>query len=100
MAAADLDSLFESAGKQVEAGQKAFEQRLATQQADDRSHLAKLIVWAFVLLVGGVAAVIAVGTYLFNWQYISESAKTLVGLISSVMLPVVTLVIGYYFGNK
>lgn len=66
--------------------------------ADDRSHIAKLIIWAFVVLM-----VIVVGAVILNfhsWDKISEPAKFLMAILSSVMLPVVTLVIGHYFGSK
>ena len=41
-----------------------------------------------------------VGTYFFDWNKLVEPAKFLMTILSSVMLPVVTLVIGYYFGSE
>ena len=51
-------------------------------------------------MIGVVLLSIMVGIYLFDWDDISEAAKLLVSILSSVMLPVVTLVIGYYFGQE
>ena len=65
-------------------------------QADDRSFIAKLIVWAFVLMVG----VLMIATIYYKWSEWKDSATFLGGIVSSVMLPVVTLVLGYYFGKE
>jgi len=95
---ADIDSQIAAAEEAVKRSEKAVEDLAQRQQADDRSHIAKLIVWAFVLLMGIVVAAVIVN--LSNWNAISESAKFLLAILSSVMLPVVTLVIGHYFGSK
>jgi hypothetical protein len=98
--AADLDSEIAAAEQVVEQGRKAFEDRLKRQQADDRSLIAKLIVWAFVFLMTLVVFAAIVGAYLFDWNALVEPAKFLMAILSSVMLPVVTLVIGHYFGKE
>jgi uncharacterized membrane protein len=95
---ADIDSQIAAAEEAVKRSEKAVEDLAKRQQADDRSHIAKLIIWAFVLLMGIVVAAVIVN--LSNWNAISESAKFLLAILSSVMLPVVTLVIGHYFGSK
>lgn len=69
-------------------------------QADDRSRIAKLIVWAFVLLMAWVVIASTIGAALFDWNELVEPAKFLMAILSSVMLPVVTLVIGHYFGKE
>ena len=98
---ADLDSAFRATQQQILQGQKALDDLLNRQKADDRSHIAKLIVWAFVILMGVVVLGVILGVlYLNSWDKISEPAKFLMAILSSVMLPVVTLVIGHYFGNK
>jgi hypothetical protein len=43
----DLDSEFAAAGSAVAEGKKAVDDRIRGQQADDRSVIAKLIVWSF-----------------------------------------------------
>jgi hypothetical protein len=47
-----------------------------------------------------VILIVAVGTLLIGWDKLSEPAKFLMSILGSVMLPVVTLVIGYYFGKE
>jgi hypothetical protein len=98
---ADLDSQIAAAEELVKQSQKALEDRNKRLQADDRSHIAKVIIWAFVALMAVVVAALIVGlAYFSDWDKISEPAKFLMAILSSVMLPVVTLVIGYYFGSK
>ena len=70
------------------------------RQQDDRSLIAKLIVWAFVILMGLVVLIVTGGTFAIGWDKLSEPAKFLASILGSVMLPVVTLVIGYYFGKE
>jgi len=41
-----------------------------------------------------------VGTIFFPWDKLVEPGKFLTAILGSVMLPVVTLVIGYYFGKE
>jgi len=103
MAAADIDAAFaatlqeqQQAAKELEAS----EARLKRQQADDRSAIAKIIVVAFVVLIAWVVIAATVGAALFAWDEIAEPVKVLMTILSSVLLPVVTLVIGYYFGSK
>jgi hypothetical protein len=98
---ADLDSQIAAAEELVKQSQKALEDRNKRLQADDRSHIAKVIIWAFVALMAVVVAALIAGlVYFSGWDKISEPAKFLMAILSSVMLPVVTLVIGYYFGSK
>ncbi|HEX9432063.1 MAG TPA: hypothetical protein VF936_04660 [Burkholderiales bacterium] len=98
---ADIDSQIAATEELVKQSQKALEERNRRLQADDRSHIAKLIIWAFVILAAVVViAVIAGLAYFGGWDKIAEPAKFLMAILSSVMLPVVTLVIGYYFGSK
>lgn len=97
----DIDSQIAATEELVRQSQKALEDRNKRLQADDRSHIAKLIIWAFVLLMAMVVLAVAAGFAFFgSWDKVSEPAKFLMAILSSVMLPVVTLVIGYYFGSK
>jgi hypothetical protein len=98
--AADLDSAFKAAELEQEAARKALDDLLKRQQADDRSAIAKVIVWAFVGLIAWVVIAATVGAAVFAWDEIAEPVKVLMTILSSVLLPVVTLVIGYYFGSK
>ncbi len=97
---AQLESEFAAAEEAVEERNAALSDRLARQQADDRSAIAKVIVYAFVVLMAWLVVAVTLGMWLLDWQAISEAAKFLMTILSSVMLPVVTLVIGYYFGAE
>jgi uncharacterized membrane protein len=98
---ADIDSQIAAAEELVKQSQRAIEERNRRLQADDRSHIAKLIIWAFVILMAVVVVAVVGGlAYFRSWEVVSEPAKFLMAILSSVMLPVVTLVIGYYFGSK
>ena len=95
---ADLDVAIAATEKTFEEGKNALE--LASQRAGDRSRIAKIIVWSFVILIGWLVLAVTVGTYFLDWSRLTEPAKFLMTILSSVMLPVVTLVIGYYFGSE
>jgi hypothetical protein len=68
------------------------------QRAADQSRIAWVIIWAFV---GAVAAIfVLVAGALASGSDWKDPAKFLVTIVSSVLLPVVTLVLGYYFGKE
>ena len=95
----DLSQELLATAKNVEQGQKALEEYAQRRQQDDRSLIAKLIVYAFVGLIGFVIMVFSVAVLFKAWNDLAEAAKFLMAILSSVLLPVVTLVIGYYFGK-
>ena len=95
----DLDQAFRATEKNVEQGLKAVEDYAQRLQTDDRSLIAKLLIYAFVVLIGLVVMIVAAGTVLQTWDKWVEPAKFFLGILGSVLLPVVTLVIGYYFGK-
>ena len=96
----DLDSKISAAEERVREADRLFALRLRDQQDDDRSVIAKIIITAFVSLVIIVVLGIIGGAYFLDWNDIAEPVKALTTILGSVMLPVVTLVIGYYFGSK
>ena len=65
----------------------------------DRSQIARMIVQLFAVSFVLVLVVLPVLAYFEAglWDKVSDK---LVTLVSSVLLPVVTLVIGYYFGTE
>jgi hypothetical protein len=97
---ADLEAAFKETEVKVVQSEKALEERVARQQADDRSLIAKIIVWAFVVLVCITVLAAIASTFWHGWSEFVEPAKFLMSILGSVMLPVVTLVIGYYFSSK
>jgi hypothetical protein len=43
---------------------------------------------------------VGLGTFIGGWDTWNDPSKFFLALLSSVLLPVVTLVIGYYFGKE
>jgi len=88
----------EVAGAETTAEEK---DRLVTSQ--DRSMIARWIVIGFMAVIAGLLAYVTlglIGDYLraggaAKW---TEGAALIKDVLSSVLLPVVTLVIGFYFG--
>lgn len=87
----------------VEETNESIEDRERRLQSEDRSKIAKRIIWLFIAACSGILLFIAVAVFWrpegssIGWQ---EAAKQMVVILSSVILPVVTLVIGYYFGSE
>ena len=77
-----------------------YHKRLLSQ---DRSKIAKRIIWLFMIASLGTILFIA---YAVLWSATppasgwENAAQLMVTILSSVILPVVTLVIGYYFGSE
>ena len=69
------------------------------QRADAQTRIAWVIVWAFVIAIAGIFLLVlgSQASLTVNWK---EPAEFLAGIVSSVLLPVVTLVLGYYFGKE
>jgi hypothetical protein len=84
------------------------ENREVEEAVDDQ--IKKVIIWAFVVAIGSIF-ILVIGGLLFGaecgegqvdcdparWE---SPATFLLGIVSSVLLPVVTLVLGYYFGKE
>ncbi|UCH46505.1 MAG: hypothetical protein JSU95_10260 [Betaproteobacteria bacterium] len=69
------------------------------RRADAQTRIAWVIVWAFVVAVAGIFLLV-LGSQFGTGSNWKEPAEFLVGIVSSVLLPVVTLVLGYYFGKE
>jgi uncharacterized membrane protein YcjF (UPF0283 family) len=68
------------------------------QQAIDRSWIAKMIIYVFVGAVGAVLVLLFVQAFMTkDWTAVSGTASD---LVKSTILPIVTLVLGYYFGQS
>ena len=96
----ELDSVFKATEESSKASHKALADKKLRQEVDDRSLIAKAIIGAFIVMVGVVILAAMAGTFFLGWEELVEPGKFLMVILGSVMLPVVTLVIGYYFGNK
>jgi hypothetical protein len=82
------------------AAQSVAEQqaRTARQQEEDRSWIARWIIRVFVIVVGTALVILALqGLLTKDWDKVATEATD---LIKSAVLPIVTLVLGYYFGQS
>lgn len=88
----------------------AVDEEIKKRRARDQSRIAWLIIWAFVVAIGSIFLLVVGGLLLGEecgagdpecdperWE---NAATFLLGIVSSVLLPVVTLVLGYYFGRE
>ena len=66
------------------------------KQAWDRSAIALIITLTFVAAIVALFSFVITASWGDPWE---PPARFLLGLLSSVLLPVVTLVLGYYFGT-
>ena len=94
-----LDARFDKSRNLLAETKEALADESRRRELDDRSRIAKLIVNAFVYLIVAVIVFIAVGVADKGWAYWTEASEFFLKVLSSVLLPVVTLVIGYYFGK-
>jgi cell shape-determining protein MreD len=92
----DLDARFSQVRKAVDEGNAAVESASKIRQTKDRSLIALVVVFAFV----GVVIIVSVAALLGDWTKLEAPSEYVLKLLSSVLLPVVTLVIGYYFGKE
>jgi len=96
----DLDSEIKAVEQQAAGSVSAVTDSIQRQQAGDRSLIARIVIFTFLGLCVVVTAAAIFGAYLFDWSALVEPGKFLLTLLGSVMLPIVTLVIGYYFGTR
>lgn len=87
----------QSENRSVEEEVDAYIQR---RRASDQSRIAWVIIWAFVVAIAGIFGLVL-------WSFVAgasttwrEPAEFLLSIVASVLLPVVTLVLGYYFGKE
>jgi Na+/H+ antiporter NhaC len=76
-------------------------------KVSDRSSISRVIIWTFSILLGAIVLYLGVSTILclqFNvgdpnqCLGLKDAAVIMKDILGSVALPVVTLVLGYYFG--
>ncbi|HYD07752.1 MAG TPA: hypothetical protein VEC60_18595 [Reyranella sp.] len=98
---AALDARLKKSESLQEESQKALETESRRRELDDRSTIAKLIVNVFVYSSAGVLVLlVAAAAFAGGWNAWKDAAEFCLKVLSSVLLPVVTLVIGYYFGKE
>jgi cell shape-determining protein MreD len=81
-----------------QAAQSVADERNRTQQVIDRSWIAKAIIIVFVAAILAVLLLLLTeGVMTKDWTHAAAAASD---LVKSVILPIVTLVLGYYFGQS
>ena len=71
---------------------------VAMLAAEDRSWIARRIIWIFTAVIGVVLLLYFIsGLQSGQW---GNAATQAADLVKSVILPVVTLVLGFYFGSR
>ena len=93
---ADLDAAFLEAKNQISDAESAIQQFSTRRRDIDRSFIAWMVIGTFV----AVTVVLAIYVIRGEWASREKQAEFLLKVVSSVLLPVVTLVIGYYFGKE
>ena len=68
--------------------------------ARDRSHIALAIVYAFVGIISITLIYAGIAVLGHSWPTVRPVQQYAETLITSALLPVVTLVLGYYFGTQ
>jgi hypothetical protein len=96
----DLDLEFQNAAQKAQESAAAIDMQLKNLQENDRSHISLLISYSFVGFMAIVCIATGAGTWFLGWEKVAEPIKFLGTILGSVMLPVVTLVIGHYFGKE
>lgn len=76
-----------------------LDDELKRRHAADRSMIGLLVVGLFAFTIG-LAVLILLLAILFDMQVNKDLVEPVVTILSSILLPVVTLVIGYYFGTE
>lgn len=71
-------------------------------ETSTRSNLATIILYLFsaVIILTTLATILTIFPSFLAWSEWKEPAEFLLKMLSSVLLPVVTLVIGYFFGKE
>jgi uncharacterized membrane protein len=92
----DLESRITRVGKELADARADVDRDAKKRRTKDRSLIALVVVFAFVAVVMVVTATALWG----DWTKLEAPAEYVMNLLGSVLLPVVTLVIGYYFGKE
>ena len=101
----DLDKLISEVDQKKQAIEEDIGKYSSRREVDDRSFIAKLIVGAFVasvllfILGAGYVGLFGDCTGACAAQWSSVSSQ-IVEVMKSLLLPVVTLVLGFYFGRQ
>ena len=90
----------EGDAKPVAAGAQSLEVRVEAAKQKDRSAISRWVVAAFLLLVAFLLLYMLIGAVVYGWDAIKAPAEHAGTVVGTILLPVVTLVLGYYFGTS
>ena len=99
----DLLSEIEELQFETEEVESELDDYLRRRHAKDQSIIAWVIIGAFVLAIAGIFATVffyGSGTNCTPEPCWKAPAEFLTETVSAVLLPIVTLVLGYYFGSE
>ncbi len=102
MLASDLQVRIQDRAERIESQTSAVAQaaQTRTKDDDDRSWIARQIIYVFVGAVSAVLLLLLVDGLASHGEAWSLVADRAADLIKTAVLPVVTLVLGYYFGKS
>lgn len=87
-------------------GQSTLASRLETllkaaadRKGRDRAQIAFAVVALFVVMVLLLGVYVAVSARQGAWSQVEPASQFVLDLLSSVLLPIITLVLGYYFAK-
>ena len=66
----------------------------------DRSAIARWVVAVFLAIIVVLILYALFGAVAFGWEAIKTPAEYAAATITTILVPVVTLVLGYYFGTS
>lgn len=80
---------------------ESFESAAEKAKNKDRSTIARWLVGSFIVLIFILVIYVLVGPFVSRTvNGVEEAATSALTITTSVLLPVVTLVLGYYFGTS
>ncbi len=84
----------------IEDGAESLRGAAEAAKQKDRSAIPRWVVAVFLAVIVAVLAYVLIGPLVYGWDLIESPAKYAVTTMGSLLLPVVTLVLGYYFGTS
>jgi hypothetical protein len=72
---------------------RAIPQHVPIPTDTARYHFTQIVLWAFLLFIAALVAII-------QFDYVEAHVSILTDILKTMLLPLVTLMIGHYFGAK
>lgn len=78
---------------------RSVEEDAERRKQRDRSFIAKSVVVSFLVISALLILYVLITPIFSSWNALKEPAQEAATILGSILLPVVTLVLGYYFGT-